>query len=225
MTIVHLGDAKGPVSKASPVPVNEKADYHVVEYEEPPSASALGSKQDDPLLGSKPAQSPVPDDKTLSSAGSTPLKGEFPEQHQTDEERVSLFAKDPPQTNKLTAGRGSGQEEESPRAQETHPRHRPTNNQFDPLHHNPNSHGSCLCRVPRKRECNSRRHPHLPNLYATVANLSDDCYRSYHRSSQRSRLVLESPWYNPRSCTHRHFNCGVGLCIPRRQLCALAWYQ
>jgi len=87
MTTVHLGDAKGPVSKASPVPVNEKANYHVVEYEEPPSASTLGSRQHDPLLGSKPPQSPVPDEKTLSSAGSTPLKDEFPEQHQTDEER------------------------------------------------------------------------------------------------------------------------------------------
>lgn len=81
MTIVHLGDAKGPVSKASPVPVNEKANYHVVEYEEPPSASTLGSRQHDPLLGSKPPQSPVPDEKTLSSAGSTPLKDEIGRAH------------------------------------------------------------------------------------------------------------------------------------------------
>jgi hypothetical protein len=84
MTTVNLGASKSPVSTVSPISVDEKADYHVVEHEE--------SKPQDPLMGSKQPQSPIPDGKTLSSVGSTPLKedfpGDFPE-GQTDEEKVS----------------------------------------------------------------------------------------------------------------------------------------
>ena len=110
MTTVHLDDTKGPVSKVSPVSVDEKADYHVVEYEEPHSASTEGAKQHDPLLGPKPPQSPIPDDKTLSSASSTPLKEKFPEP-QTDEEKVSLVVNAPSQTNNMIATIRRAQEE------------------------------------------------------------------------------------------------------------------
>ena len=89
MTTVHLDDSKSPVSTVSSISIDEKADYHVVEHEESHSASTEESKPQDPLLGSKQPRSPIPDDKTLSSAGSTLLKENFPE-HQTDEEKVSL---------------------------------------------------------------------------------------------------------------------------------------
>jgi len=88
MSTVDLSDNKSPISSVSPISENEKADYHVVEHEEPHLASTEESKQQDPLIGSKPPQSPNPDDKTLSSASSTPLKESFPE-HQTDEEKAS----------------------------------------------------------------------------------------------------------------------------------------
>ena len=88
MTTVYLGDSKSPVSTVSPISVDEKADYHVVEHEEPQSAATEESKQHEPLLGSKQPQSPIPNDKTLSSAGSTPLKEDFPND-QADEEKVS----------------------------------------------------------------------------------------------------------------------------------------
>ena len=88
MTTVHLGDGKGHISTDSPISMDEKADYHVVEHEEPHSASTEESKPQDPLLGSKKPRSPIPDEKTLSSAGLSPLKEDFPKV-QADEERVS----------------------------------------------------------------------------------------------------------------------------------------
>lgn len=76
-------DNKSPVDSVSPVSDEEKAEYHVVDHQDVPVSKAESKAQDH-----LQPQSPKLDEKTLSSASSTPLKDSFPDE-KVDEEKVS----------------------------------------------------------------------------------------------------------------------------------------
>jgi hypothetical protein len=82
MATVDLQDKKVPTVSVTPTADENPSGIH------PDANKKEESKVEDPLLSPSPPQSPYTDGKTLSSAGSSPVKRTFTG-NSTDEEKVS----------------------------------------------------------------------------------------------------------------------------------------
>lgn len=88
MSPVDLNDDKTHSLPVSPISDDEKAQYHITDYEEPRSDTQDGLKPEDPLLGSKTSQSTKLDEEASIISDHNSSGKNFPKR-QIDEEKVS----------------------------------------------------------------------------------------------------------------------------------------